>query len=656
MGYLGQGQANKQWDTYDKVEVDAKVQGVQDYVDSIPKLPSLAASTVLLSGEFSIDSLEYTKDIHDIFGDGSAIATYKFDGNATELSGVNDGTGTDVTYVINGKYDQAVKFNGSSSEVSTPLSLSVGDTISVNFAVNSSREPILGMYSGIYNWFSVDVLDNKFRVYYYSSSNSYKYLETEALSALSSGFHTAVLTFDSSVGTVNIDGVDYPLNVNASNGTIGAINGTLFFGKAFFNAWYYSTALLDQVRVFNRSLTTGEVAVLQTESRVAAGATASLSSGVLGYTDGKSDDNVKQLKEVVTNSISFVGVSDGDKYVAKEYGLDSYKFYDKEPSFTGLYEKQSVDDNRPVYLDNKWYESNNSTELVTNGTFNTNTNGWIDGINGGVVSWNNGVLRITNGTSNYGRCYTAITTVVGKKYRINYDFIGGTGSLNIRLGSSVDSSDIAANPTSGFVFTAVSTTTYLGLGSTDNVSGHYTEYDNISVFDISENILTEVTNPISFLGKVSVLNETPQSIDTNWVFPKAIQEDTLIDGKLETTGNRVVMYLEDYGIPQVVNNNRYVIENPFGNENYIDCDVKIQLLHDGVWFSVGSGSRDGANNDYGVLVESMEEGLVVQTAQDYINPNTPPVMSLSTKAVPNLTSIEARLIVTYKGKTKRVGN
>jgi len=57
------------------------------------------------------------------------------------------------------------------------------------------------------------------------------------------------------------------------------------------------------------------------------------------------------------------------------------------------------------------------------------------------------------------------------------------------------------------------------------------------------------------------------------------------------------------------------LPNPFGNETADECIVKIQLQTGGLWVAVGQG---GHENSQGVIAEAMEEGIVVQTADNGI--------------------------------------
>lgn len=159
------------------------------------------------------------------------------------------------------------------------------------------------------------------------------------------------------------------------------------------------------------------------------------------------------------------------------------------------------------------------------------------------------------------------------------------------------------------------------------------------------------TNPIAwFKYPYQVANGVPQVLrdDLLPLAVSAIFEGATFTEFVELQENRKVIELGT-----IFSDNRYVVDNPFGNENYMDCDVKIQIFLNSKWCAVGTGSRDIANSDYGVISESMEEGIVVQTAQDYIHSDDS-VMSLSTSGADdgNQASALARVIVTYQGVTK----
>lgn len=76
MGYIGQGQAPKQWDTYDKAEVYTKSEVDTELAD-IPKTISKTASNVLLSGNIEIANTVITKS--------NANVTYTGNGSTQDI-------------------------------------------------------------------------------------------------------------------------------------------------------------------------------------------------------------------------------------------------------------------------------------------------------------------------------------------------------------------------------------------------------------------------------------------------------------------------------------------------------------------------------------------------------------------------------------------
>jgi len=124
-----------------------------------------------------------------------------------------------------------------------------------------------------------------------------------------------------------------------------------------------------------------------------------------------------------------------------------------------------------------------SANLVTNGTFDTNTTGWTAG-NSATLSVDSSRLKVTNGTSSAGYAYQAITVEVGKRYTVNLEGITGTSATNIRIGTSANSADYGNKIGSGLVtisLTATSTTLYVTLKPNSNTNGNNAFFDNIVV-------------------------------------------------------------------------------------------------------------------------------------------------------------------------------
>jgi hypothetical protein len=131
-----------------------------------------------------------------------------------------------------------------------------------------------------------------------------------------------------------------------------------------------------------------------------------------------------------------------------------------------------------------------SGELVTNGTFSTDTSGWTPTSNTtqSVVS---GAMRLTNAAAGYVRSTFTLATVAGRTYTVSVQVMGMTTSSALALvgsgsggldGSLASPPSLAGAGTLTFNFTATSATSYLTVGSGSGQSaGQYADFDNISV-------------------------------------------------------------------------------------------------------------------------------------------------------------------------------
>lgn len=148
------------------------------------------------------------------------------------------------------------------------------------------------------------------------------------------------------------------------------------------------------------------------------------------------------------------------------------------------------------WLDQQYGSGYLGSELVANGTFDNNIDGWTQTL--GVVSWNSGKLRAARGAAQGGRATFALPpTVPGKTYRISVDrsIAGGVSSagvvVTITAGSTVGAllSNYAGTTSmtnyTG-VFIATQTQHWIALDTGTGTEGQYAEYDNISVKEIIE--------------------------------------------------------------------------------------------------------------------------------------------------------------------------
>tara|TARA_R110000851_G_scaffold57574_1_gene134050 strand:- start:5302 stop:7770 length:2469 start_codon:yes stop_codon:yes gene_type:complete len=131
------------------------------------------------------------------------------------------------------------------------------------------------------------------------------------------------------------------------------------------------------------------------------------------------------------------------------------------------------------------------TELVTNGTFDSDVSGWVDPADSrSTSSFVSNKLRITNAGSGggYGFVTQAIATVVGKAYTFTTETltVGTAYSRRIFTGTSVGSSNLGASTANSdyvhtVTFIATGVTTYIAVQLFTTSLSAECDFDNISV-------------------------------------------------------------------------------------------------------------------------------------------------------------------------------
>lgn len=184
------------------------------------------------------------------------------------------------------------------------------------------------------------------------------------------------------------------------------------------------------------------------------------------------------------------------------------------------------------------------SELVTNGTFDTDISGWT--IAEGTFSYNNGT--VINTSTTFSRLYQDIPTTVGVKYAIKIGNNFNTGHLRVyRANGTTElvNSGVAVNGAKIYTFTALDTTCRINITSVWTS----TVIDNISVRRVSDTfrakqnapIGTALTNTVYFEDRTSIgvtnqalayhayntLTNAYEGIKTEVLFSDVSKEDLL---------------------------------------------------------------------------------------------------------------------------------
>lgn len=218
----------------------------------------------------------HTINTHDIFEDGSAVSTYRFNNDATDLGGTYDGIATNITYSV-GKYNESAVFNGVDSNISLINPSPSYSGLSYSFWVKPSNATHYGHY--VSNSIGLNGDDPGFRIYQYNeqlritgiSSTNVGWWDVTTPINLNTlnGFTTIfnhivfVLQDDRKTFQLHIDGELIESGV-LSEVFDDIISAPLDLG--YLHNSGYLEGHIDQFRIFNRALTADEATTLYNET------------------------------------------------------------------------------------------------------------------------------------------------------------------------------------------------------------------------------------------------------------------------------------------------------------------------------------------------------------------------------------------------------
>ena len=222
---------------------------------------------------FAEEALPYvTRNATNPFGDSSEVALYKFEDDATDAEGNYDAISSpNVTYAT-GYIDKAAVFNGSSSEIevsttsTTPVDFS-SKNYSLSLWVNTTSTT-LGVLLSKYGdddttrAFTLQSRANGTVQQYERSTGSS--VSTDTTTTINDGnWHHIVVVRSSTSTIIYIDN-----SPTTNNNTFTSNNGgtePFRIGRDNIGSPDYFNGKIDQVRIFNRALDSGEVTALYNE-------------------------------------------------------------------------------------------------------------------------------------------------------------------------------------------------------------------------------------------------------------------------------------------------------------------------------------------------------------------------------------------------------
>lgn len=139
------------------------------------------------------------------------------------------------------------------------------------------------------------------------------------------------------------------------------------------------------------------------------------------------------------------------------------------------------------------------SDLVTNGTFDTDTTGWTAyGTSLPTLSVSSGQLVVTNTGTTAGRgAYQAVTCEVGKLYRATATRVSATGTVLVALyvgvsagsGSAGQQGSLGNGVTGTVSFVATATTMYISLNDSGTDASSTITFDNVTCREIVETVV-----------------------------------------------------------------------------------------------------------------------------------------------------------------------
>jgi Concanavalin A-like lectin/glucanases superfamily len=321
-------------------------------------------------------------------------------------------------------------------------------------------------------------------------------------------------------------------------------------------------------------------------------------------------------------------------------------------------------DIRRAYLADSVVESISGTQLITNGTFDTDTSGWSTSTTGtSTAVATGGEIQIT-ATVAYGRQKQILNLVAGKRYKLTGTarLISGAGTALAVFGISADgygdpnnfqTSSATAQPFTLFL-TPTQATVYVSIGSQNPSSGSVTAFDNLFVSEAVADRSYKASTATLYGTLTKALTNTANQVVAYSGFSSAnyLQEPYSADldfGTGEWSMSAWVNYLWSGNLffrstnitPYVYTPSQATVSiaNYLGKNNVIKLDIPVVVFNDSIinggsnnssYFSIKAGVPYSFSIKYALSRDLVAgEYLKIGTMGNTGSPFVPSVVSVS---------------------------
>ena len=260
----------------------------------------MAINKRLIATEVGGGGAACTTDTLQILGDSSCIAYYKM-ADATDESGSYNGTPTDVNFNVEGKFGNAGDFNGSSSIINlgdhnvfspsvNPLSFSLWIKKSTSDFNSIFSKGASGSYEYALFISGSGVIELQASTLTYSSNINL----TTSASYSDGNWHHVVAIYDPSGNfKIYVDGSQQA--TSSSSLSMGNSSNALIIGRKYENNVDIFNGSIDEVRIFNKALSSTEIITLYNEVQCIPTIVASQNFQTITYTGNGGTQSTNSL-------------------------------------------------------------------------------------------------------------------------------------------------------------------------------------------------------------------------------------------------------------------------------------------------------------------------------------------------------------------------